>query len=79
MAATCLTRDIGELYVEGDRACARGDMVALADIAEHLVVHTHEPLHCELEPLARECLDPEHGAEAWSRLKQRLQPLAVCL
>lgn len=76
VARSCM-HDLGALYVAGDRACARGDVVTLADIAEHLVMHTCEPLHCELEPFARRCLDPQHATDAWIRLKQRIQPLAV--
>ncbi len=71
--AVCHERAVGELYRDGDAACARGDVVALANVAEHLVEHLREPLHCELAPLVAACGDPCRSTDAWSQLKQRLQ------
>ncbi len=73
MVATCREHGIGELYSQGDRACACGDLEALAVIAEHLIEHAGEPLHCELVPLARSCSDPELATGAWTELKRRVQ------
>ncbi len=71
--AVCHERAVGELFRDGDSACARGDVVALATVAEHLVEHVREPLHCELAPLAAACADPCRATAAWVELKQRLQ------
>jgi len=68
----CQEHGLGELYVAGDHACEHGDVSALARIAQHLVEHVGEPLHCELLPLVGECADGERAAQAWTELKQRL-------
>ena len=73
MGATCKEHGLGELYLDGDRACERGDLPALAEIAEHLAEHVAEPLHCELLALARQCVDGERATEAWTQLKQKIQ------
>ena len=73
MAGPCRELGRGELHVEGDIACEQGDIVALAAIAQHLLEHAREPLHCELEPLARACGDPRTAAEAWRRFKELIE------
>lgn len=67
------THTISELCREGDHVCEVGDHIALADIAWDLVARTHEPLHCELVPLADRCADPERATAAWCELKDKLQ------
>ncbi len=69
-------RSLGELVVEGDRACANGDRVALTDIAWELVERTREPVHCELVALADRCADPYFATAAWGQLKGRVQQVA---
>lgn len=73
MCARCQERGFGELYVEGDQACERGDLGELVRTAQHLVEHVAEPLHCELVALAAQCADRERATVAWAELKQRLQ------
>jgi hypothetical protein len=70
---TCRQRSIGELCVDGDRACRSGDRITLVAIAWDLVARAREPLHCELVRLADDCADPERATTAWSELKQRIQ------
>lgn len=77
MCATCREHGIGALYVEGDQACERGDLPALAEIAEHLAEHVDEPLHCELVALARQCVDSARATLAWTELKQKVQTVVV--
>ena len=73
MAGTCRELGTGELFVAGDAACQQGDLLALAAVVRHLLEHASEPMHCELAPLARACRDPEAAANAWKRLKERLE------
>ena len=75
MTESCRERGFGELYVDGDIACEHGDVAALSAVAQHLIEHVAEPLHCELAPLAAACKDPRRAADAWSRLKERLEAL----
>lgn len=75
MAGTCRELGTGELFVAGDVACKDGDWLALAAVAEHLIEHVTEPMHCELGPLARACRDPRSAAQAWNQLKERVEAL----
>jgi len=64
---------IGELCVEGDWACERGDLLTLGAVADRLVESMREPLHCELAELASQCRrDPARAVAAWYRLKERV-------
>lgn len=64
---------IGELCVDGDWACASGDLEALETIARQLATYVHEPLHCKLAVLADMCrLDPDNAVAAWMHLKEQI-------
>ena len=71
----CEERGVGELYVAGDQACTQGDAYTLLRIAQHLVEHVGEPLHCELLPLVSQCGDYAQATRAWNELKQKLEPV----
>jgi len=73
MNGACQEHGFGELFCDGDAACAAGDIAALSAIAEHLVEHVPEPLHCELVPMARACRNRRRAATAWRQLKERLE------
>ncbi len=63
---------IGSLCVNGDRALASGDLVALGRIAERLSTHAGEPLHCELlEVVELSRRTPaRRAAAAWRRVRR---------
>lgn len=63
-------RAIGELCVDGDWACAHGDLGALRHIARTLAARLPEPLHCELTELADACAgDARRAMALWSKVK----------
>lgn len=64
---------IGQLCVDGDAACAQGDVAALRDVAQRLAACSPEPLHCELLALVDVCLaEPDRGPELWPDLRDKL-------
>lgn len=65
---------IGELCIDADRACARGDLPVLAGIAIQLSRLLPEPLHCELAALVDlcQCKHAHRATETWSSLKNRV-------
>ena len=64
---------IGELCIDGDRACTQGDLATLRDIALRLAERLPEPMHCELVELRDACLgSPARAVTLWSELKARL-------
>jgi hypothetical protein len=67
-------RAIGELCVDADRACARGDLATLASIALQLAVYTPDPLHCELAALVDLCQARQsaRATDTWTSLRDRL-------
>lgn len=72
MAGPCRELGIGALLVQGDIACAAGDLPRLAAVVEHLSEHVAEPLHCELVALSQACTKPTGAATAWLLVKERL-------
>jgi hypothetical protein len=64
---------IGELCVDGDWACAHGDLSALRDVAQQLAAYIPEPMHCHLTALADACYaEPGRAGELWNRLKEHI-------
>lgn len=67
------TRTIGELCLDGNRACAHGDLPGLRDVALELAVRAREPLHCALIELADTCAcDPDRAVARWTELKDEV-------
>lgn len=64
---------IGELCINGDRACASGDLSELPAVARQLSAYFPEPLHCELAELVDACTsEPAQAIALWNRLKNRV-------
>jgi hypothetical protein len=63
---------IGTLCWAGDTKCECGDVAALSEIARRLLELVHEPVHCELVPLADACADPDRAVAAWTELRDRV-------
>jgi hypothetical protein len=65
---------IGRLCVAGDRACERGDLDGLGEIARCVAeLARGEPQHCTLARLADTCrCDARCAVAAWIRIKHEV-------
>jgi hypothetical protein len=63
----------GELAINGDRACAQGDIATLVSLVEVIAERVDEPFHRELVAIAEGWLrDPARAGIEWPNLRERV-------